>query len=279
IDELRALVSSPEADIETRRAAIRSLVEARDAAVEPLLYRALDERDIAVEAVRGLAALGAKDGAKVLIERFDRFRGDARDETVRALASRREWAEALVAAVESKRVPRDAIGAFELRQMQLLGSAELETRIAEVWPDLKLLDADKRDLMIELRAKLSASRLASGDRASGRKVFEDSCARCHRLFGHGGTIGPDLTGGQRHDLGWLLENIVDPSATVADSYRMSVIVLEGGRIISGVIVGPNDGPTLTVETPERRETLPRDDVIEIQPSELSLMPEGLLSSL
>ena len=40
-----------------------------------------------------------------------------------------------------------------------------------------------------------------GDRTRGRELFVKHCATCHKLFGEGGEVGPDLTGSgpRRHD--------------------------------------------------------------------------------
>ena len=68
----------------------------------------------------------------------------------------------------------------------------------------------------DIFTQLSAARLAEADRVKGRQLFDKSCGKCHKLFGTGGAIGPELTGAQRGNLNYLLENILDPSATLAD---------------------------------------------------------------
>ena len=130
------------------------------------------------------------------------------------------------------------------------------------------------------RPRLDARTLAAADLSNGRKLFVQVCANCHTLFGTGGKIGPDLTGAQRSDLGYLLENIVDPAATVAADYRMSTVALADGRLLNG-IVGDHGGtgPTLTLQTATERLVVNRGDVEEIRASDLSLMPDGLLDVL
>lgn len=54
----------------------------------------------------------------------------------------------------------------------------------------------------------------------GRAVFQKTCANCHQLFDTGGAIGPNLTGSQRTNLDYLLENMVDPSASVAKDFQV-----------------------------------------------------------
>ena len=51
----------------------------------------------------------------------------------------------------------------------------------------------------------------------------------------GGKLGPDLTGSGRSKLDYLLENIVDPNSAVSSDYRMNVVQLKDGRVLSGMI--------------------------------------------
>ena len=58
-------------------------------------------------------------------------------------------------------------------------------------------------------------------------MFAKTCQQCHKLYGEGGAIGPDLTGSNRSDLDYLLSNLIDPSAEVGRDFRMSVVQHEG----------------------------------------------------
>ena len=49
-------------------------------------------------------------------------------------------------------------------------------------------------------------------------MFQKTCGLCHRLFGEGNTIGPDLTGADRKNSETLLFNIVNPSAYIRPEY-------------------------------------------------------------
>jgi len=91
-------------------------------------------------------------------------------------------------------------------------------------------------------------------------------------------VGPDLTGANRDNLDYLLENIIDPSAVVAADFRMSVVILKDGRVLTG-IVGGRTAKTLTVQTQTDKATVQIFEVEEIQPTALSLMPDGLLGPL
>ena len=96
----------------------------------------------------------------------------------------------------------------------LLRSADLDKRIGEVkWGIVRSTPAD--------RVKRSSQRTLSNacwgtppktppDLALGRALFNKTCVQCHILFGSGGKVGPELTGSNRTNLDYLLENILDP---------------------------------------------------------------------
>ena len=87
---------------------------------------------------------------------------------------------------------------------------------------------------------------------NGRLVFSKTCQQCHKLYGEGGTIGPDLTGSNRSDLEYLLSNIIDPSAEVARDYRMSVVRDQGRAVITGIITERTAGPDRRFRPARRR---------------------------
>ncbi len=91
-------------------------------------------------------------------------------------------------------------------------------------------------------------------------------------------MGPELTGAQRSNLRYVLENIIEPSASVADRYRMTLFLLDDGQVVSGVPLSEDD-QTISVQTAKEKTTINKSDLIERKASELSLMPDGLLDSL
>ena len=104
------------------------------------------------------------------------------------------------------------------------------------------------------------------------------CGQCHSLFGEGAKIGPDLTGAQRANLDYVLENLIDPNAIVGQNYQMTVATLDDGRVVSGVIESENDA-TVTLKTTSGKITLSRSEIEELHTSPVSMMPEGQLEKL
>ncbi len=101
---------------------------------------------------------------------------------------------------------------------------------------------------------------------------------CHTLYGHGGRLGPDLTGSGRSNIDYLLENIVDPGANLAANFRMNVITLNDGRTLSGTILG-STSRTLTLQGMTDKVTIEQSDIVTRQELMQSMMPEGLIESL
>jgi putative heme-binding domain-containing protein len=244
----------------------------------PLLFKLLADRGLATEAIRGLALYDHLDTPRLVLEKWGALDPEGRAEAVATLTSRAVYAKELLLAVKSGRVARTDISAFHARQIQSFGDAELTKLLSETWGDVRSTSAEKQSAIARLREDLSSGELSKADLPQGRLVFQKTCATCHVLYGQGKQVGPDLTGGNRKNLAYLLENIVDPSASVAADFRMSVIRLADGRVVNGVVLR-RAGQALTVQTQKEEITLAASDVEEMQPTALSLMPDGILEPL
>src|SRR5207244_5036471 len=124
--------------------------------------------------------------------------------------------------------------------------------------------ADKARLMAQYRKMLTAAG-PKPDLSLGRAVYAKTCQQCHVLFGQGGKVGPDITGSNRANLDYLLENILDPSAVIPKEYAATIIELKDGRVVTGIVRGETPA-ALTVVTATETLTIPRDDVDSLKPT-------------
>ncbi|MFT4558470.1 MAG: putative membrane-bound dehydrogenase-like protein [Planctomycetaceae bacterium] len=278
MDELRKIAKDGGVPLEERRSAIRALVLARDQSIVAYLQNLLTNRDLAKDAINGLAAFGNDETPKLLVSKFGGFRDDAKREAINTLVSRVAFATVLLDAVAEQRIARDSVSAFQLRQMQSYGDDTISGRVAKLWPELAEQSREKAERIAQLRKLLSSETRAKADTSNGRLLFSRSCANCHTLFGEGKKIAPDLTGAQRSNLNYLLENIADPSATVSKNFQMRIVLLEDGRVLNGVVLAQNE-KTFTVQTATEQVVIQRDEVDLMQDSKLSMMPENLLNVL
>ena len=127
------------------------------------------------------------------------------------------------------------------------------------------------------RVKELGFALAGGDITRGHDLFmgKAACSQCHRVKQEGAQIGPDLSRiGEIRDRRDFIEAIAFPSATIARGYE-PVTVIVSGRTITGIIRGET-AKEVTIMTPGRSETtLPRDEIEDIIPNAVSIMPQGL----
>ena len=151
-------------------------------------------------------------------------------------------------------------------------------RLEALWGKIPRAGSDqKKQRIAEIRGLLPEG--DKGNVARGKPIFKENCAVCHKLFGDGETIGPDLTGAERGNLDFLLTSLVDPSALVRKEYQAQTIALRDGRVLSGMIVDENDRSLTLIDSNRQKSVIPRDAVEDVKPSDLSLMPEGLLDKL
>ena len=155
---------------------------------------------------------------------------------------------------------------------------DLSQKLTEVWGELRDTPADRKRLMAEWKGRLTAETLAKANLPQGRLLYQKACATCHVLYGEGQKVGPDLTGSGRSNIDYLLENIIDPAAAVPADYRMSVLALKDGRVLTGLVMARNN-QTLTLRTPTDTRVVAVDEIEESKASPLSLMPDGLLQTL
>ena len=215
--------------------------------------------------------------AQPLIERYAAASQPAKQGILAALSSRPETMSTLLEAIEKGSVNKEAIDANTWRQFVLLGDWKLLERARKFNPNLGI--TEDKQLAIENALKVfSAEAIAAGNRDRGRAIWVQKCGNCHKLFGVGGEIGPELTGAQRSNLRYWLENILAPSSVVAANYRVTMYRTTDGQILTGVAVSQNDRE-VTLQTAQSRIVLPTIDIESQKPSELSLMPEGLLDPL
>ena len=209
---------------------------------------------------------------------YARFDQADRSGIVEVLVSRPAWAAAMLGRIAAGEIPRGDLAAFHARQIRAFKDEVLSAQLNDVWGELRDSSEEKRKLIGDWKKKLTPEHLADADIEKGRVVFQNICGACHKMYGEGGTIGPDLTGSGRKDLGYLLENIIDPGATVSNDYRMSILTLKDGRIITGVVAG-EDRKILTLRQIAGEVVVGKDSIKKRERPPVSMMPDGLLQAL
>ncbi len=114
------------------------------------------------------------------------------------------------------------------------------------------------------------------DPADGVAIFKDQCSKCHRFGDLGKDYGPDLTTlNNRFKRRDMVEAVLYPSKTISDQYD-SYRIRMGYEVYEGLIMDQDD-TSVTVLLPEEERPVKFDkSKVEIEKSDVSIMPEGLL---
>jgi len=275
---LREIVATPDADAVRRQRSLQLLIDHRAPRLVPLLEQLLDDSSLRGAAMRGLAAFDSNATPKLILARYAALNESERADAVGTLASRPAYAVALLDAVEAGTVSRRDISVFTARQLQAFGRPEITEKLSRAFGSVRATSKEKLAQIEELRAGLPATSLQRANLAQGRLAFNRTCGKCHKLFGEGGDVGPDLTGSNRTNLDYILDNVLDPNAVVPREYKLTTIATRDGRLLSGIIRERSDA-VLVVQSENDRVTIAAGDIEELKESPLSMMPEGTLAKL
>ncbi|MEQ2010200.1 MAG: c-type cytochrome, partial [Limisphaerales bacterium] len=278
LDEVKRVALAKDGDMNARKAALQTLIESRPPDLRAVCEQLLGVRFLNTVAVRGLAQFDDPAIGEKLAKSYRSFHPSERPSVMDTLVSRPSFAKALLAEVAAGKLPRVDVSAFHARQIRSFNDPALNAQLAKAWGELREAAADKKALIAKLKIQFTPDVLAKADKSAGRAVFNLACAACHRLYGQGGEVGPDLTGSGRDNLDYLLDNIADPSAVVSADFRMTVADLADGRTLNALVTARTER-TLTLKTMTETVTVQRSDVTSLKESALSIMPEGLLEAL
>ncbi len=276
--DLRATVIDAKAESAKRERALQHLVFKAKPDLLPVLHDLLTDRALAGAAVRGLATYDDPKTPGLLLKHYAAFPESVRADAIATLSSRPAYAHALLDAVDAGRIPRTDITAFTARQLAGMKDKTVAAKLTRVWGTARDPSKERAALTAKFKRDLPADYLMKADLGNGRLVFSKTCANCHRLFDDGGDVGPDLTGSQRANLDYVLENVLDPSAVVAREYQMNVLNMKNGRVLNGIVKLENEG-ALTLRTEKETIVVPKDEIDTRTVAKQSMMPDGLFDKL
>ncbi|MFN0078797.1 MAG: PVC-type heme-binding CxxCH protein [Prosthecobacter sp.] len=277
-EELIVIVKNAEGDANARLNAFVSLTRSAKPELLAVIRGLINDKVLGSVVRKALAAYDDPNIPKALLQPWPERSQEMQAATVATLSSRPSYAKALLEAVKTKKLPATAISPFQARQIRNLDDASVTKLLTEVWGEIRETPEAKKAEFAKWEGVLKPETLAKADKSKGRMIFMTACSACHKMYGQGGAIGPELTGSDRRNLKYLLENILDPNAVVPADFRVSVFQLKDGRTLTGVIPEQTER-TLTVQTPAERLTIERTQIVKQEQQPVSLMPEGLLAAL
>jgi putative heme-binding domain-containing protein len=275
---VRSVLASNKYDDAKRLKALQALVAASDKTLNQTVTDALADRKRNSPDFRAgvLAALGRSDNAHVadiVLSAYSKLEPDLQPKAIELLTQRPVWAKALLATIGNGELPTTVLNATQVARLQSSRDEELVKLVKSKWGTVRTERNPNREKVIaELRHHI---RRTPGDPFRGEQVFKTLCAQCHKIYGEGHEVGPDLTGNGRSSFDQLLSNVFDPNLVIGGAYQLYTVIDGDGRSISGLLVEDNDQRIVLKLQGGKTETIPRDNIEEVITSQLSMMPEDV----
>jgi putative heme-binding domain-containing protein len=273
------LLAAPAADPAVRAAAARAAAAVDPAAsVGPLVAALTDPAAPAAVRSACAAALGTvRDPAAhpALVAAMAAAPQSVQRSLATALSGTRDGGQALLAAVAGGKASARLLADKAVRdRLKAAGVDDLDARLSALTKNLPDPDAAVQKL-IDARAKAVAAAAPgtfSADR--GKLVFAKNCAACHRIGNEGAQVGPQLDGVGKRGVERTLEDVLDPSRNVDGAFRLSVLTLDDGDVVTGLQRRVEGESVVLADATGKEFAVPQGRIKKRVESQLSLMPSN-----
>lgn len=210
------------------------------------------------------AAVGSE-----LIARWNTLTPRLRAEVLAALLTRPDRATALLQAIESGDIRASVLDSTQMKFLKnhsdksvrqlagkVLGAKPTSTRrqvIDEYLPTLEL----------------------KGDPASGKKIYTERCASCHRAGDEGFSLGPDFVTVKTAGKETILGHVIDPNAEVRPEYVGYVVETKDDESLLGLVANETATSVTLRQAYGKQTVIPRANITSMKSQGQSIMPEGL----
>ncbi len=225
---------------------------------------------------RMLSALGRLNEprvAQVVLASYPKMEPELQPKAIDLMTERPAWSKRLLNEIAQKKIPSSALNANQVRKLLTSKDRDLVKQVTAVWGTLRTDRNPEREKIVAQMRDLI--RRTPGDAKAGVQVFRKVCAECHKIYGAGAEVGPDVTSNGRSDFEQLLSNVFDPSLVIGAGYQATTVVTNAGQVLTGLVVEESPQRVVLKVQGGELKTVPRSSVDEIVVSKVSLMPEGL----
>jgi len=246
--------------------------ETAKTALSPLLNpRTLPQLQKA--AVASLAEQSSKEVATTLLAGWRGYSPLVRRDVVEALLSDASRIDALLAAVESKRLRTADLEADKKQQLLKHPNKAVRARSE------KLFGADFNSDRAQVVKAYQDVLTLEGSTARGLEVFKKKCSVCHKVGDIGHLVAPELASVKNKSEADLLIAILDPNREAQPSFNTYTVQTESGKIYTGIIAAETDNSITLRRAEAKEDVVLRTNIDELFANGVSLMPEGLEKDL
>lgn len=215
--------------------------------------------------------------SQIVLAAYPTLNPDEQAKAIELVTQRASWGKALFKEIADKKMSKDIVNVNQARRLLATKDAELIKLVEKHWGIPRDgRNPEREKLVAEYRALHAKT---PGDPKEGAKHFKKICAQCHKMYGEGVDVGPDITSNGRADFDQLLSNVFDPSLVIGAGYNAVTVNTKKGQVVTGLLVEDNAQRIVLKVQGGELKTIARADVDEQFTSKLSMMPEDLEKQL
>jgi putative membrane-bound dehydrogenase-like protein len=269
-----ALLKNPKASIEQRKEALNYLATAKRVELKNELTNLFNQIPLRMDVISAIANYNEDPLGALIISNYKSLTLAEKRKAIETLSSRPKYGWQLTQALKNQTIPKSDIPAYTARQLlRVVGSGFIE-----YWGPIEQ-EQSLEKAYIKYRNILTPSAILEANAAKGEIVFQKSCGSCHKMYGNGGNIGPELTGSNRANLDYFLFNVLNPSGEIQDDYKLVVITTRDGRTYSGNVIAENDRQVSMRIVGKEVSKINKSDIQSREVMPTSLMPVGILETI
>lgn len=255
-------------------------------AIQALAYNPQESADLLASLLKRenstaiqLAALAALDGKQSyhmpgsLIKQWDQLTQAARGAAAELLLKRTEYHGDLLAALETGKIKPHELSVAQVKRLREQRNPALKAKAEKLFA--QSFTAKRDDVVKNFQSAIQLR----GDAKKGKLIYTERCVSCHRAEGEGHALGPDIVTVKTTGREKLLVNILDPNREVPPQFLSYAIDTKDGESYTGLVVNESANSVTLRMAFGQETTVTRTNIVKMNSSGQSLMPEGLEAGL
>jgi len=242
----------------------------------PLLERLLQSdqpSDIQLAVVNVLLRNQQDASTNILLDKWNTFNPKVHEVTETGFLARTDRVQSLVKAIESDKIKPAWISRNTQNRLLKYSDTTIQEIAKKIFKDTG--EGNREQVILDY----NVSTTRNGDPAKGKVVFKTVCSVCHSLEGAGVNFGPDLHSISHQTKINLLTMILNPNHDIAAGYEGYTVETTDGRAFAGIIENESDNNIILKSPGGVVQTILKSDIKSMSPMSVSLMPEGLETSI
>lgn len=241
------------------------------------VFQSSKNEDLQSSALVALQSYSDSQIGDFVIKKLNRLKPNVLSVAKTLLTSRKTWASKLLSAVDSSKLDPEFVTLDMARTILLHDDEKLRMLVKKLYGDIAGATTDQmREQIAQLETMLSKG---GGNPYKGKKLYMETCGKCHQIFSYGGNIGPSLTSFKRDDVPRMLLSIVNPSAEIREGFENYVALTDEGRVVTGFMADQDNKLIVLRGVDGKNILMPRSKILDLKAIKQSVMPSGLLDKM